>query len=280
MRRKENYKNHMQVPASVVPQIVRKELDAVEQQHGVTVLYACESGSRAWGIITSPDNDFDVRFIYAYAPADYLSITDRPNQIHLPLSDQLEITGWDIRKALRLFLESNAALYEWLQSPLVYHGVNGFGLRLRELAPAFFSLRTGLHFYLAQTRKIFDRELQGPEVNLTHYFYAFRTLLASRWIVRRRTVPPMALAALLEVLEPGEQEVRQVFEDLVARKAMAGEKLLMPSIKALQAFMRAGIAEGLAMVPAVPVKQGEQQVLDQLFREVISEAAQLKNGAS
>lgn len=37
-------------------------LSAVEAEHDVTVLYACESGSRAWGF-ASPDSDYDIRFL-------------------------------------------------------------------------------------------------------------------------------------------------------------------------------------------------------------------------
>ena len=33
----------------------------IEHQHEVRVLYAAESGSRAWGF-ASPDSDYDVRF--------------------------------------------------------------------------------------------------------------------------------------------------------------------------------------------------------------------------
>lgn len=37
---------------------ILKRLIAAEKEHGVRILYACESGSRAWGF-ASPDSDFD-----------------------------------------------------------------------------------------------------------------------------------------------------------------------------------------------------------------------------
>jgi predicted nucleotidyltransferase len=49
------------------------ELKQIESQETVKVLYACESGSRAWGF-PSEDSDYDVRFIYIHPLDWYLSI--------------------------------------------------------------------------------------------------------------------------------------------------------------------------------------------------------------
>ena len=43
--------------------LVPEKLREIEDLYDVTVLWAIESGSRAWGFASS-DSDFDVRFIY------------------------------------------------------------------------------------------------------------------------------------------------------------------------------------------------------------------------
>ncbi|MBC7920475.1 MAG: nucleotidyltransferase domain-containing protein, partial [Ferruginibacter sp.] len=45
---------------------ITQQLWQLAAERNVTVLYACESGSRAWGF-PSPDSDYDVRLVYAHS---------------------------------------------------------------------------------------------------------------------------------------------------------------------------------------------------------------------
>src|SRR3954462_7246474 len=80
---------------------VRDALARVESEQNVRVLYACESGSRAWGF-ASRDSDYDVRFLYVHPRDWYLSVEDGRDVVERPLSDDLDLSGWELRKALRL----------------------------------------------------------------------------------------------------------------------------------------------------------------------------------
>ncbi|GAA3331053.1 hypothetical protein GCM10020331_086040 [Ectobacillus funiculus] len=55
---------------------IRKQLREIERQHEVKVLYAVESGSRAWGF-PSKESDYDVRFVYVHRRDWYLSIDQK-----------------------------------------------------------------------------------------------------------------------------------------------------------------------------------------------------------
>jgi hypothetical protein len=92
---------------------IEDELDAIERNHDVRILLAIESGSRAWRF-PSQDSDYDVRFIYVHRVDSYLSIEPLRDVIERPIDGALDISGWDLRKALRLLVRSNAVLFEWL----------------------------------------------------------------------------------------------------------------------------------------------------------------------
>ncbi len=71
---------------------IEAELARIEREYGVTILFACESGSRAWGF-PSRDSDFDARIVYHH-PADwYLDLQPRRDVIEEPIHDALDISG-------------------------------------------------------------------------------------------------------------------------------------------------------------------------------------------
>ena len=110
---------HQNLIAPDVLDEIQQRLDLIVAEEDVRLLFAVESGSRAWGF-PSPDSDYDVRFVYARHITDYLRLEDRRDVIERPIVDEIDLNGWDIKKALQLMLKSNAVISEWLQSPIVY----------------------------------------------------------------------------------------------------------------------------------------------------------------
>src|SRR5262245_37761929 len=82
-----------------VCELVQSRLSLIEQDESVKILYACESGSRAWGF-ASGDSDYDVRFVYVRPHDWYLAVDveDQRDVIERPMADNLDINGWDLRK--------------------------------------------------------------------------------------------------------------------------------------------------------------------------------------
>jgi predicted nucleotidyltransferase len=178
---------------------IQSELQRIERDHEVRVLFAAESGSRAWGF-ASRDSDYDVRFIYVHERDWYLSIEERRDVIEEPINYQLDISGWDLRKALQLLRKSNPPLLEWLKSPIVYKADPGFALLFGHLAVEFASAdRLFLH-YLHMAQGNARGYLKGDIVRLKKYFYVLRPLLACKWIEQGRGPVPMEFQTLVDEL--------------------------------------------------------------------------------
>ncbi len=173
----------MNSTASDIHTQIQRQLTQLERDHGVSVLYACESGSRAWGF-ESTDSDFDVRFIYVRPSDWYVSIDleTRRDVIELPIDDELDINGWDARKALQLFRKTNPPLIEWLFSPIVYRENGWLANRMRQLAPEIYNFTSARYHYYHMAARNFREYLRGETVIRKKYLYVLRPLLAVNWI--------------------------------------------------------------------------------------------------
>ena len=145
------------IPGAITERILRT-LDALEADGGVRILLAVESGSRAWGF-PSVDSDYDVRLVYVRPLDDYLAIEPRRDVIECPIEGDLDVSGWDIQKALRLLLKANLALNEWLASPVRYRWQATVADRLRSLASRAPYRRTAQYHYFHLGHSIWDTPL-------------------------------------------------------------------------------------------------------------------------
>jgi len=200
---------------------IKQTLEQQTQSHQVNILYACESGSRAWGF-ASPDSDYDVRFIYAHPRDWYVSVFPGRDVIEQPINDLLDVGGWDLRKALALLYKSNGALVEWLHSPIVYTQEHDIVISLRALAARAFRPRGVCHHYLGMANKGWEAVENKEHIKLKSYFYTLRALLCAQWIVEQRTAPPVRFQEILEEYCPA-GEFREAVDFLLAMKAAMNE---------------------------------------------------------
>lgn len=243
---------------------IAEALRRIEQEQNVQILYACESGSRAWGF-ASPDSDYDVRFIYAHSLKDYLSIGEQRDVIELPVDAVLDINGWDIKKALWLLYKSNAPLLEWLQSPIVYTEHDGFADSLLDLARHCFSPRATAHHYMSMAHNAMQ-ELEGTTVRLKKYFYALRPLLAAQWIVERAELPPMEFP-LLRTLLP--ETVLETVSHLHSQKVLADEKATIAPIGHLNDYIRTTLDVCTKRAQHFPKYRPDIELLNEFFRTTV-----------
>ena len=220
------------------------------------VLLAVESGSRAWGF-ESPDSDFDVRFVYVRPIEYYLRLQSTRDVLEWRLDEVLDVSGWDLDKALRLMRGANPSLFEWLASPIVYAEYSAFAA-VRDLAADCFSPVSSAHHYLSMartgmsgltgtTRKADEADrtdqaaVAGETIRLKKCLYAMWAILACRWVVAERVPVPMLFRDLVDAQL--EASMRGLVDELLEAKAVAGECDEYPRIPALSTWAASAVAE-------------------------------------
>lgn len=175
---------------------IRTRLDRVRQS-GLTILFAIESGSRAWGF-PSPDSDYDCRFVYVWPADAHLVLYVQRDVIEFPIEGEIDAGGWDLRKALLLALKGNAVIHEWVTSPHVYEEASGFRVALRALLDLITEpLLVARHYRGLLWHHLFSSE--DGDIKLKKLFYALRPALSLQYMEEHgfRELPPMDLAGLL-----------------------------------------------------------------------------------
>lgn len=261
------------VPDTLIAPTVRREiearLDAVERENDVQLLMALESGSRAWGF-PSPDSDYDIRFVYLRPRDWYLSLRPGRDVIETPIEDEIDLNGWDLRKALGLILKSNAVVLEWMASPIRYRPDHAAVATLAALADDLLDARALAGHYASLGRAAASRWLSGNEpVAVKRYFYALRPALAIRCLWLDPTArPPMNLQALVAAAELRPGQIEQI-EQLVAAKSRTNEKANGSRVPELDALIRSELARD-AGLPSGRLR-GDQalQRADDLFLELM-----------
>ncbi|MCB9316516.1 MAG: nucleotidyltransferase domain-containing protein [Lewinellaceae bacterium] len=245
-------------------------LSNLEQREAIKILYAVESGSRAWGF-ASTNSDWDVRFIYVHQKDWYLSIDDKKDSIEVMLPDDLDLSGWELRKALNLFRKSNPPFMEWLNSPIVYLEEPFAVNQLRKAAVDYFNPKSCLYHYLSMATSNFKEYLTRDLVKTKKYFYVLRPILACMWIEQTNTMAPTEFHKLFEAAELGEN-LKVEIQKLLARKMSGTELGEEPRIEPLNNFLGEKIEYYTEYLKHFKgQKQVDTERLNEIFRSTLIE---------
>jgi len=242
-------------------------LKLLEIEKNIKIIYAVESGSRAWGF-ASENSDWDVRFIYVHQQDWYLDIDKQKDSIERMLPDDLDLSGWEIQKALRLYRKSNPSLMEWLQSPIVYLEEEDLMHEWRNLSKTYFNPKNELYHYLNMAKNTYQKYLEDENVKIKKYFYALRPLFACRWIVEKGTMPPVLFEEML--VDFNNEEIRLIINELLIEKRSTNELGERPTITVLNAFLLSEIAFFTKYLEAFKVpRKTDSKLLNDYFKTVL-----------
>lgn len=253
-------------------QVIQQHLREIEAKYNIKILLACETGSRAWGF-ASPDSDYDVRIIYAHPQDWYLSLNERKDTIDLMLENrEVDISGWDIRKALRLLIKSNAPLLDRIYSPVVYNADEDFVEEIKKLSEAYYSRIATMYHYLGMCKKSFESIEGTSSFKLKKLFYALRTATICRWVIEREDIPPVNFLEVLEGVTSMDVILKDRVKELIELKSTKDETYLHTGEKALFDFIRDAIQWAEEKGKQLPAGNGDIKALDAFYRKTIQTA--------
>ena len=241
-------------------------LTKLEKEKHIDILYAVESGSRAWGC-PSPDSDFDIRIVFKRSKSEYLEIDDKPDNIDYFHGKLLDINGWDVKKTFKLIRRSNATPFEWVQSPIVYREMDGMRQKVLELCKAYFQPRHSVNHYLGIAKNSYFKNELGESIKLKKLFYVLRPLMAAKWIAERREVPPMDIPNLIEIFQ--DQSIVDQVHTLLEIKNDVNEDYIHKVDPSISKFILSEF-ESIAKVELPEARKDmESEMLNLAFKNII-----------
>ena len=252
-----------------IKEYIINRLHEIEIEHDIEIVFAVESGSRAWGF-ESTDSDYDIRFIYRHRESWYLQVLPKRDVIEYPIIDDFDYSGWDLKKTLFLLSKSNPVLFEWLRSPIVYIKNEDFYKKLSEVSGEYFSKISSTYHYLHMAKGNYREYLKKDMVKIKKYFYVIRPILACMWIEEFGESPPMEFEQLLKLIESNTQLHSKITE-LLKRKKKGLELGLENRIDEINNFieMKFNYFESIVLEYNKQQKPDEEY-LDSIFRYLLN----------
>lgn len=251
-----------------ITKAIKERLSQIEERENICIIYACESGSRAWGF-ASPDSDYDVRFVFVRPLQDYLRVKELPDFIDAELNEVYDINGWDLKKFFKQLYKSNPVLFEWANSPIVYQTSKDWE-KVKAVMKDYVCKRSMIHHYLGLAKCTMKKYLVGETITYKKYFYILRAVLAASWVFYKDTWAPTEYSKLVEaeITLDDEKDFEEMQDNLFEKKAANSEKAAGKRNKGLECF----IINRMAIINA-GIQDVEKQVfswekLDQVFLDI------------
>lgn len=204
-----------------------EKLKEIEKTENVTVLYAAETGSRAWGH-SNENSDYDIRFIYRQNDISQYLVLDRFCDVIQYEDDVFDFVGWDVKKALYLHFKSNPNLREWLISHEVYVPDEiGIFRDFDDFNPEILK-----YHYYGLASKTYKKYIKGSSPKdlkvVKKTLYVIRCTLAWK-LLEKGMLPGMDFNALIEEsdisddLKKSIMTLRQAYSQLAVDKVSDGD---------------------------------------------------------
>lgn len=197
---------------------IYENLRQIEYQNNVKVLFAAESGSRAWRF-SSRDSDWDVRFIYIVKPCGNAGAHSQKDTIGMVLDDgALDISGWELRNALTLLQITNSEISDWLHSPIIYEKDEDFYQEILALEKEYYDPQKSIFHFYAIAKEHDGRYLaRDGGKTLKRFLYYLRGLLACVYVEKNGAHPPILFEDLVAATIQ-DDEIKALIQAMLVKK--------------------------------------------------------------
>ncbi len=179
---------------------ILKSLKNLEKSQKIEIIFAVESGSRAWRI-DSMDSDYDVRFVYKRDLKEYLKL-NKPKEVIECKEGDIDIVGFDIYKFSKLLLSSNPSMIEWLKSDLVYIDKDITKSVFKSFIMKNFNPKTLYYHYKSMCKNNYLKYIKGnTNKSYKKYLYCIRGIVNALWVKNLNKTPPIHFVHTLNSLD-------------------------------------------------------------------------------
>lgn len=212
-----------------------ENLRQIEKEKDIRILLAVESGSRAWGF-SSPDSDYDVRFVYVNRPEWYLTVFSKKDVIERMSEDHLfDLSGWELRKTLQLLYKSNPNLADWLLTDQIYIADQKFLSEIRQMQALYYNPIQAMYHFLSIAKNHDEKYFRKNGFTLKRFLYFLRGVLACEYIEAHKSHPPVAFDKLVDVTVK-DHCLKQEIHKIIALKRISKESDKAPIAEPLQNY--------------------------------------------
>lgn len=222
----------------------------IEKEHQIKILFAVESGSRLWRM-DSKDSDYDVRFVFVQPLKNYISLNNgiSTDLVINKMEGIIDLSGFDIFKFCKLFLQSNPSVIEWLQSDIIYYGSKP--KMLKKIALTQFSPLALYHHYKSMCHFNYQKYLVSKrEVTYKKYLYAIRGLINAKYVQEFKKLPPISFVSCLEKSEKIiPKNIIQDLKRIISLKKSGEEKNIVENSPMYDSYIEEFLKEDCVIIP-------------------------------
>ena len=233
-------------------------LSAAENEAGITILGAWNTGSRAWGL-NDPSSDHDISFVFTQPLKNYATGAGHINSLALSTMNlsaatedteipryQIEGEGWDSRDFIQKLFANNPSALEALFSPIAYRPHPALQA-MREYVGERFNAIEAHNHYQSMSNTIYDEHITSIPTTLKQTLMIARSCMYATYIKETHEFPELRFPTFIE-------EERSRFEerwDIEAIQALIERKqsgdgdaqIGNPHKEAIEASLNDGITD-------------------------------------